>query len=421
MTHKAWLKIALAAACLAPGTAAAQLVHIKTDAGPEGRGLAVRGNGRCHVLAPSHVVDSAETITVGGRGRSTSSARVVKDFNSERGASRLDLAILEIDGKVACDEALPQAKQIADSLDAVSNVLIRRLEPDGTLKNSMALVRFVNPTDLSLTPGASPDDVLQQGDSGSIVYVDKTPVAMLVSSEPGEAGRYSAIRLDLASSLANGYFASLRSPVRSFRFVRFELDHPERGGGGSGRVLLTPEDLRTETDRLLSGTKGFPQIDNGAAADEVSVAGDLTLTAVALENGVRNNCSRKNSKLLGMSVQTYEPRDATSVCHNGFGTARSLMRFTFRLSGQVREGTGGAVVPILDQFQLVLPGDNGQANLMLATELSHRICARTSAAVAQLTPGAKGKAKPILGSNGLFGNANLIVPNLENPKLRTGC
>lgn len=428
MTAKAALLTAACALTLLPATAGAQLVYIHATGGAadqEGRGIAMRGNGRCHILAPAHVVDGQEEITVWGQGRVSSGARVTKAFNTERGAAQLDLAILELDdgSKIRCDDPLPQAKQVSDALKKVSAVIIQRVDKDGNLTNSRALAQGASPASLMLEPDAGPRHELHTGDSGSIVYYPETntPVAMLVSEE-GD-GLYAAIPLDLVTSVANTYFASQRAPVRAFQFTRFDLTQPPTampggGRGDNGRLLLTAQELRSETDRLLAGTKGFPQVDNNAGPDQISVAGDMVVTAVALET-VRNSCSRRNNKLLGMNVPVYEARDAGSICYNGFGEARSLMRFTFRLNGQVREGTAGAVVPIIDQFQLVLPAETGQANLILATELSHRICARTNAAVTQLTPGAKPK-KGGLGTP-IFGNANLIVPNLENPKLRTGC
>lgn len=420
--------IAASGLLLSPASASAQLVFISAEGGvsQEGRGIALRGNGRCHVLAPAHVVNGNETITVWGRGRARSSASVAKAFDSESGASRLDLVILELDaaGKVPCDEAPPGLKQISDALDNPGSALVRRIDAKGTVSNSEALIRSANPTDIALTPGSRPDDALLPGDSGSIVYAASVPVAMLLSREGDGMGRYAAIRLDLAYTLANGYFASQRAPVRAFRFNRLALDQSAISGLSSGRAAaprlsLGDADLRAETDRLLAGTRGFPQVQNDGAAD-VSVVGNLALAVVAIEPSVRNSCVQRRNKLLGMPVTTYESRDPTSICHNGFGPVRAFTRLTFRLSGDVREGTGGAVAPILDQFQLVIPAESGQFGLALVSELSNRICARTRIAVEQLTPATKGRSKPSLGT-GLFGNSNLIIPNLESPKLRTSC
>ena len=421
--------VAAAALLIATAPAAAQLVFVSAEGGisQEGRGIALRGNGRCHVLAPAHVVNGNDTITIWGRGRTKGSASVVKAFDSESGASRLDLVILELDtgGKVPCDEAPPSLKQISDALDNPGSALVRRIDANGTVSNSEALIRVANPTDIGLTPGSRPDDALLPGDSGSIVYVGNVPVAMLLSREEDDMGRYSAIRLDLAYSLASGYFASRRAPVRAFRFNRFDIDQSAIAGMANGRnpvprLALGAQDLQAETDRLLAGTKGFPQIQNVAAPEDVSVTGNLTLSIVAIEPSVRNSCTQRRNKLLGMPVTTYESRDPAAICHNGFGPVREFSRMTFRLSGTVREGTGGEVVPILDQFQLVVPANSGQFGLAMVSELSNRICIRTRMAVEQLTPATRGRNKPVLGT-GLFGNSNLIVPNLESPKLRTGC
>lgn len=420
--------VALGGALFAPASASAQLVFISAEGGisQEGRGIALRGNGRCHVLAPAHVVNGNEMITVWGRGRTKSSASVAKAFDSESGTSRLDLVILELDaaGKVPCDEAPPALKQISDALDNPGSALVRRIDAKGTVSNSEALIRSANPTDVALTPGSRPDDALLPGDSGSIVYAANVPVAMLLSREGDGMGRYAAIRLDLALTLANGYFASQRAPVRAFRFNRLAFDQSaiasvSAGRNAAPRFALSEAELRSETDRLLAGTKGFPQIQNDGATD-VSVTGSLSLSIVAIEASVRNSCVQRRNKLLGMPVTTYESRDPTSICHNGFGPVRTFSRLTFRLSGDVREGTGGAVAPILDQFQVVIPADSGQFGLALISELSNRICVRTRVAVEQLSPTTKGRTKPSLGT-GLFGNSNLIIPNLESPKLRTAC
>ena len=424
-------KIAVAAVALITSVVpvAAQLVFISAEGGvsQEGRGIALPGNGRCYVLAPAHVVEGNETIAIWGRGRTMSSASVAKAFDTQSGASRLDLAILELDtgGRVSCNDAQPTLKQISDALDNAGTALVRRIDAKGTVSNSEVLIRYANPTDIALTPGSRADDALLPGDSGSIVYVGNVPVAMLVSRNGDDVGRYTAIRLDLAYSLANGYFASQRLPVRTFRFNRFDFDQSAVMGTPSGRstplrLSFNVPDLRAETERLLIGTSGFPQIQNIGTTEEVSVSSNVTLSVVAIEPSIRNSCTLRRSNILGISVTTYESRDLTSVCHNGFGPVRQFARITFRLSGDVRDGTGGGVVPILDQFQLVVPPDSGRFGLIVTSEVSNRVCARTRVAVEQLRPQKKRQNRIARGTSASSSSSS-IVPNLENLKLRTSC
>ncbi|MGA0543966.1 hypothetical protein ACO2Q1_01690 [Brevundimonas sp. VNH65] len=409
------------------GPAAAQMVYIDAGDGAEGRGVAMRANGRCYALAPAHVANLGGSFTVRGLGRTTSRARVVKTFDNSEAGAPVDLAIFELEpgGDVACDQALPDTQTISRTLQAASQVILQRVNARGELRNSPALIRNVSPGDLSMSVSSDPDDQLHQGDSGSLVVADRVPVAMFVSkTEDGGSARYIAIRLDTMLALANNYFASLRAPVRAFQYRSFEVVDQTATGlqarpSGTAATLprfiasLAPE-LRAETERLLSGTRGFPPIDNQSSADQVATGAHLSLAVINVD-AVRNSCRSRRGKLFGIETTYFEATTPGSICINGFQQFRSILRITFRMSGMAEEGTGGARAPIVSQFSLVVPDDTGQITLPLTGELSQRLCAATKGAVERLAP-VRGRPS----GGGLF-TSNEIVPNLANQRLRVAC
>jgi len=420
------LALALAAlSTLLATPSAAEMVFVSPGANIDGRGIAIRANGKCYVLTPAHVANLAEDdLTVYGRGRTVSKARIVKTFDSTSGASQVDLAILELDaaGKVTCDEAIPDPTLISKTLDQPDRALVKRINQTGQLRNSEALIRDVAPTDLTLTAGPTVDDQLHQGDSGSLIVVNNIPVAMLVSkSEQAKGSRFTAVRMDMALNLASGYFASQRAPVSAFRFRSLTVAdqtmmadaRATRGTESLPAIVKSMQPtLRGETERLLSGIRGFPQIDNSGGP--VSTSSALTLSLINLDSGVRNICRQKQGKVFGIKTTYYEPGPG-STCTGGFENINSVINATFRLTGDVTEGTGGQVVSIADQFTLVLPADGGQITLPLTGELSNRMCARVKAGVVALV-----NHKPV--SSG-FTLGPTIVPNLGayGRTMKTSC
>lgn len=407
--------------------AAAQLVHIRAD-DAEGRGMAMLANGRCHVLVPAHVVKTAERIKVTARGRISAEARVVRSFDDGTGASRVDFAILElpVDSKVPCNEPLPDARALTLAIDDVANILVRRLSAEGQVRNSSGLVRDVSATELRFSPGPSSEDALAQGDSGSMLYVDKVPVAMFIArSDVGSAGSFRALRLDMLTGLASTHFAAQRAPTRAFRFARMEVTNQllaaDNGQGArysaglAQAVKALERDLRTETDRLLSGTKGFPPVQNDIPVEQAATAGWLTLTLVQVDAGIRNQCTPRRGELLGIPVTTYEAGPG-SVCQKGWEQMRQLTRAIFRLTGEVRETSSGNRAPIQMQFGLILPVDPSQMGLPLRDELSAKMCDAVKDAVVLLKQG-KGRSPA---RSSIFASTD-VVPQISGGRMRQGC
>ncbi len=421
------MRPALLACLLLAAPSTAQMVHVQADSA-EGRGIAMSANGRCHVLAPAHVVANAERILVTSRGRTRTQARVVRNFDDGGGASRVDFAILELpaESKVPCNEPLPDARSLNQALADPAGVLVRRVNAEGNARNSQALVRNVSATDLTISPGPAPDDALAQGDSGSMIFVNKVPVAMLVArTQPKAGASYQALRLDTLMSLANTHFAGQRAPTKAFRFARFDVTsqllavdtgQQARYGAGLGQLVQgLAGDLRAETDRLLSGTKGFPPVQNDIAVEQAATAAWLTLTLVQVDAGIRNQCTPKQTQVFGLPVTTYEAGPG-SVCRNGWEQMRALTRAIFRLTGEVRETSGGNRAPIQQQFGLILPVDPAQMGLPLRDELAARMCDAVKDATQSLT---KGKGRGAARS-GIFATQD-VVPQLGAGRMRQGC
>lgn len=411
--------------------AAAEPVFVYPGDSYQGQGITLRANGKCYVLTPAHVAHLSERtdlpeLRVFGRGGKSSRATVEKVFDDPKASSQVDLAILALadGGGVTCDDAAPDPRLIDKALDNVARAIVQRVSDKGQITNSEALIRSVGATEINLTPGPTEDDLLHQGDSGSIIMIDRVPVAMLLSKgEQARGSRFTAIRLDTAMGLANTYFAGQRPLTRTFRFRSFSVTKPTVIPATSryttSRVDLPTyiasmeRDLQTETERLLSGTRGFPQIDNGGG--DTSTSGNLTLGVANVESNVRNICRVQRGKLFGINTSSYVANPG-SFCHNGFEKIAAFMKITFRLSGDIIDA-GGARVAIADQFTIILPATAEQVGLPLMSELSKRICGRTKSAVSVLAGGPAAKSA----GGGIFGTNNEIVPDISGSRMLTAC
>ena len=422
------LVAAIAASLLSTLPASAETVFVNAfnvDGTDQGRGVSVRANGRCYILVPNHVVAAAEKIQIVGRGGTKVSASVVKRFDdsagSQSGGVAIDLAILEPEGgRIACDEALPDNRTIDQALGGADAVIVKRVDGSGQLENSAALVRTVGATEIKLTTGSVPEDALLPGDSGSLVFVGKVPVAMIVSKSYASGAVFTALRLDFLQNTANGYFASQRSPVKTFRFRQITVESLVSGSQFGahhtdvpGLLIGMQPALRTDAERLLSASKGFPQIDNQSAPDQAAITATLSIQVVGFEE-LDNVCKAKEGKVLGLATTYYEPQGG-SECLFGFEKLSKISRLTIRMSGEVLVGGSGARWPIQNQFTLTLPAEAGALQQPLHDEVSYRVCEVTRLAV--------NKALGLKGGNGMLGLGPVasVVPQLTYPKVKNNC
>jgi len=194
----AMLAIALPSALLA----APVHISVKTLMGSQeyGAGISVGKGTRCFVVAPLHVVEVAQTITITDRrGNSALATR----YQSPDGVDAILLKV-EDNHKLDCPEDWDDGAAAEDALYDAAFLVSKKVKAGG-----MDQHRFFPGNVTSTTIGVQPygpgkSDQLVEGDSGSALYANNLPLGMIVSVDTS-TGEGEAIKQSHLHSLFSNF------------------------------------------------------------------------------------------------------------------------------------------------------------------------------------------------------------------------
>ncbi len=216
------------------GSASAELVAIQSERG-FGVGMAVRHNERCYVLTPAHVAGGNIT-RITGAGRSSAPGQVIKDFSSsgkDGGGISVDLTIIEVPSgaNFTCSEPLPSIRDVVNELQNPDTVLVKHLTAASSVATAQYFISSVETERLQLKifqTNVKKGQVTVKGDSGSIVYQNKIPVAMVLSTEGNDgkgAGITTALRFDVINKLVENYFLALQGNKKIAQISKINIEY----------------------------------------------------------------------------------------------------------------------------------------------------------------------------------------------------
>ncbi len=149
--------------------------YISVSTGQNGRGFLRQRRDDCYVILPKHVVLPAGEITVTIPGGDSSAARLFKTDPSA------DLAILVLSTKNLCSgldgSITPSA--IETALSDSSSAILHSITRDGSSIRSKITIEEV--TDQTLSFLIDGPNLLQKGDSGSLISIGDIQVGMLLN------------------------------------------------------------------------------------------------------------------------------------------------------------------------------------------------------------------------------------------------
>lgn len=212
---------------LFPGALFAQPVALKEGLG---QGLLLRHSGNCYVIFPSHVHEAGPVLNLFTPSPQAGGIATVYFRRTEP-----DIAVGVVSGSARdrCSESLSLLPRDSSALLSKSrSATLERVNPQGGLERlAMRIERIAwmaatdgKPSGLYQYVFASVDETagetreVYQGTSGSILYIEDTPVAMVVTAPDAKtvrALRIEEISVPLARWLASGSFGALQedSPV----------------------------------------------------------------------------------------------------------------------------------------------------------------------------------------------------------------
>lgn len=190
------LLVVLLAAVL-PGALCAAPVHISVTTlmgGQEyGAGISAGIGEQCFVIAPLHVVEIAQSITVSDRkGRSA----LAKPLHSPDGVDAILLKV-EDNHKLKCPEDWDDGVAGEDAMYDVEFLVSKKVKAGG-IQQRRFFPGNITSTTITVQPfSSSKSDRLKEGDSGSALYANNLPLGMVVavdtSTGEGEAIKQSQL------------------------------------------------------------------------------------------------------------------------------------------------------------------------------------------------------------------------------------
>ena len=181
------VSVLVSALCGAPLAAP---IHISVDtltgSQEHGAGISVGKGLECYVVAPRHVVEMAEKITVKDLRGNTSTAEPFQDAPAE-----IDAILLKVeqDHRLDCPEDWDDGSDAESILYDVEFVISRKVKGGG-VDSRRFFPGSVTSTTIELQPFSNDKaNRLVEGDSGSALYAKNLPLGMIVTvhTETGEA------------------------------------------------------------------------------------------------------------------------------------------------------------------------------------------------------------------------------------------
>jgi hypothetical protein len=175
--------------------------HVK--AGEVGQGFLMKRLDQCYLVTPAHVIgEEFFANLIGGTNlRALGEAEPIQTFG-------YDLSILSVSGALTkeCDTNINQFNSLDIPLKNATKLSVSSVNADGSVSlipvslTDTSLIHLrINPED-----GQSP---LYKGLSGSLVFLDKLPVGMLLSID-ADSGEGVVLRLDRAIETIKPFFHS---------------------------------------------------------------------------------------------------------------------------------------------------------------------------------------------------------------------
>jgi hypothetical protein len=231
-------------------------VFIRSGHDGQGRGFLVSRDKECFAIAPYHVSKLSPTITVIGDKARQSTAQEERHFSE-------DIAILRVTDRTLCDSSstFPIVSELSEIFNRSSEGIVRSKNEDGSWNTMPVYLKNIDDVTVTVSPkqqGAK----LTQGDSGSLLSVEGSPAAILLSIRKDGSG--STYRLDRVRELVSFFFhfSARATPVTTPALHPCDACDRWDGERCVSRCLEQEKcDSKTGTcvDRCLPGEKWTPQ------------------------------------------------------------------------------------------------------------------------------------------------------------------
>lgn len=255
------------------GVAQEVFIHAEND----GAGLLRPRGSDCLVIAPSHVVGNADSITLVADLRVQGSAELLRRFPGD------DLALLRVANtpNLSCRE-WRTSDTLNVTLRSLTDGVLKRRRADGGMAQMPVYVIGYNDQTIEIAPRL-PSDAIVRTMSGSTLYLGGELAGML-DSVSGTRGIVA--RIDRMYATMQSFLAAAGPPLTPNDRIRTTTDHlslgsftiPNRTGGGVIRrasLTMTIENRTREPVRLALERNG--QRDELGDA-KVSLSDDLATT-----------------------------------------------------------------------------------------------------------------------------------------------
>ena len=218
-------------------TLSASLTQVHVDSGEVGQGFLVKRLNLCYLVTPEHVLGEeffANVIT-GTSLRTLGETERLQSFG-------YDLSISLVTGAAIkeCHTQITTFDAIDDILKNTSNLVVSSINADGSKSDTPVVTIDVGLVYITIKP-TSENMPLYKGLSGSVAYVNTTPIGILQSID-ANTGEAKLLRMDRAIETIRPFFASSFSvqsnkkqknssvknatPLASLEFNITEWSHP---------------------------------------------------------------------------------------------------------------------------------------------------------------------------------------------------
>lgn len=186
-------------------------VSVETLMGSQehGAGISVGKGLECYVVAPRHVVEMAQTITVTDQQGNTSTAEPFQDAPAE-----IDAILLKVeqDHRLDCPEDWDDGSDAESILYDVEFVISRKVKGGG-VDSRRFFPGSVTSTTIELQPFSNGKaNRLVEGDSGSALYAKNLPLGMIVAVNT-ETGEAEAVKQSQLHALFGQYVLERKTKV----------------------------------------------------------------------------------------------------------------------------------------------------------------------------------------------------------------
>jgi len=306
---------------LLPGALLSASVALAADvalnvADTRGQGSLLRRGNECLVITPRHVIEDKDgnlramfkpvEVTYADRSRTT--AKTLERFGED-----VALLRLEEQPRAGCRDERFAADGLDRLLGASTEGVLKRRTEDGSDAFTPVAIASHDAYDSIRVEPALPSGSIDQGDSGSVLYIENRPVGMLTDLDE-ETGLGVVMRADKLMSVIAPFMAASQRDASLFlsldansAFLETALSREARRRGvaladdrdaASLQLIVTSDETRLDTDtgkvvRYATRIEVVDALDNLVMEREIAASGNSFVSLDAAADNAREDLATR--------------------------------------------------------------------------------------------------------------------------------